>query len=213
MLSHPGIPLFRRRYGAAALTSLALPATIKHHDLHHHALHHQAGIAVFICIECQHYFIRRNTFLDHMTTDAAHAETSAAAMDEIGEYPFEDALALSHARFLVLGVGADPIQPPPPPQQQLHRRLMVNFTHPYLASHYTIRIDDGTCTIAALQRLLQLPYDGPIAWGPLWAAGLVVRCTVRGGDARRVLVKVDEDVKELVEMLDYGECWVGDERR
>lgn len=208
LLSHTGISLFRRRYGAAALAQLPLPATLLSaeppaeppaFDL--------AGLPVFICTDCENYFVRRRAFLEHMTHDAAHAATSAASIEDLGEYPFEDATAQSHARILVLGVPAATAPP-----VVLHRRLMINYTTPHVASHCTVSVPAGTHTIAALESLLQAPYEHRrIGWDAIWAAGLVVRYTT-GGAAHRVLVKVDEDVRFLAGVLDYGECWVGDER-
>lgn len=215
--SHSGIPLFRRRYGAAALTQLPIAATLLR--LPDATLN--AALPVFVCDGCEVYFVHPRAFIEHLVTDASHAEACAAEIDQLGEFNWEDLMLAEHSRHLVLG--APPARPPPPPPQaataapRLRRRLMVNFTRPYTRTPASVNLDATTTTIAELTNILQCAYGqgdhDQIDWARIWHQGLVLLYSMKEGGTGRMTVYNDVDVVELVGKMDFGECCIGDERR
>lgn len=197
--SHSGIAQYRRRYGAAALTQLPITATILPQPAN-------PALPIFLCDTCQVYFVHTRAYTEHLHNDA-HAQQSAADIDQMGEYTFEDAMIADHTRYLVLGA--------PPPAAAPRRRLMINFTAPYARDPCSVTMH--ATTVAELKTVIDTAYgrgNQPIDWARLWNRGLVVRYSGSGDSVSgRMVVQSDEDVALLAWRMDFGECCVGDARR
>lgn len=203
--SHIGIAQYRRRYGAAALTKLPITATI----LRQPVMQRQPAtpaLLIFLCDTCEVYFVHSRAYTEHLNNDA-HAQQSAAAIDQMGEYTFEDAMIAEHTRYLVLGA--------PPPAAAPRHRLMINFTAPYARDPCSVTMH--ATTIAELKSIIDTAYgqrNHPIDWPRLWNHGLVFRYSSSGDNVSgRMVVQNDEDVARLAQKMDFGECCVGDARR
>lgn len=49
------------------------------------------------------YFVHTRAYIEHLLTDAAYAQESAASIEELGFFNFEDLMLEDHSRLLVLG--------------------------------------------------------------------------------------------------------------